>query len=66
MKIITDQEHLRKTCEPVDYKTSKQISDKMILFMLSHKNINDNSVGLACNQLGLQGRIIITDNKKEL
>ena len=65
MKIITDPKHLRKTCEPVDYKTSKQISDKMILFMLSHKNINDNSVGLACNQLGLQGRIIIVKIKNK-
>ena len=65
MKIITDPKHLRKTCEPVDYKTSKQISDKMILFMLSHKNINDNSVGLACNQLGLPGRIIIVKRKNK-
>ena len=35
----------------------------MVLFMLSHKNINDNSIGLASNQLGLKGRIIIVKMK---
>ena len=35
----------------------------MIMFMLSNKNINDNSIGLACNQLGLDGRIIIVKIK---
>ena len=65
MKIITDPKHLSKVCKPVDYKTSKQIADKMILFMLSHKNINDNSIGLACNQLGLSGRIIIVKIKNK-
>ena len=63
MKIITDQKHLNKICDPVDYKTSKQIANKMIMFMLSNKNINDNSIGLACNQLGLPGRIIIVKIK---
>ena len=65
MKIITDTIHLNKVCDPVDYKTSKQIANKMILFMLSHKNINDNSIGLACNQLGLPGRIIIVKIKNK-
>ena len=63
MKIITDQKHLNKVCKPVDYKQSKQIANKMIMFMLSNKNINDNSIGLACNQLGLDGRIIIVKIK---
>ena len=65
MKIITDEKHLTKVCEPVNYKQSKQIADKMIMFMLSNKNINDNSIGLACNQLGLPGRIIIVKMKNK-
>ena len=65
MKIIKDMKHLKKVCEPVNYKTSKQIANKMIMFMLSHKNINDNSIGLACNQLGLPGRIIIVKIKNK-
>ena len=65
MKIITDPKHLSKVCDPIDYKTSKQIANKMIMFMLSHKNIGDNSVGLACNQLGLSGRIIIVKIKNK-
>ena len=65
MKIITDAKHLSKVCKPVDYKQSKQIANKMIMFMLSNKNINDNSIGLACNQLGLSGRIIIVKIKNK-
>ena len=65
MKIITDAKHLNKVCKPVDYKQSKQIANKMIMFMLSNKNINDNSIGLACNQLGLDGRIIIVKMKNK-
>ena len=65
MKIITDLKHLTKVCEPVNYKQSKQIANKMIMFMLSNKNINDNSIGLACNQLGLPGRIIIVKMKNK-
>ena len=63
MKIITDEKHLTKVCEPVNYKQSKQIANKMIMFMLSNKNIEKNSIGLACNQLGLPGRIIIVKIK---
>ena len=65
MKIITDPKHLSKVCNPIGYKQSKQIANKMIMFMLSHKNINDNSLGLACNQLGLKGRIIIVKMKNK-
>ena len=65
MKIITDEKHLTKVCDPVNYKQSKQIANKMIMFMLSNKNINDNSIGLACNQLGLPGRIIIVKMKNK-
>ena len=65
MRIITDPKHLNKVCKPVDYKQSKQIANKMIMFMLSNKNINENSIGLACNQLGLNGRIIIVKIKNK-
>ena len=65
MRIITDEKHLTKVCEPVNYKQSKQIANKMIMFMLSNKNINENSIGLACNQLGLPGRIIIVKMKNK-
>ena len=65
MRIITDPKHLSKVCDPVGYKTSKQIANKMIMFLLSHKNINDNSIGLACNQLGFPGRIIIVKIKNK-
>ena len=65
MRIITDEKHLTKVCEPVNYKQSKQIANKMVMFMLSNKNINDNSIGLACNQLGLSGRIIIVKMKNK-
>ena len=59
MRIVTNPEKLNKVCEPVDYKTSRQIANKMIMFLLSHKRIGDNSIGLACNQLGLDGRILL-------
>ena len=65
MKIITDEKHLTKVCEPVNYKQSKQIANKMIMFMVSNKNIEKNSIGLACNQLGLPGRIIIVKMKNK-
>ena len=59
MRIVTNPDILNKVCEPVDYKTSRQIANKMIMFLLSHKNIGNNSIGLACNQLGLDGRILL-------
>ena len=59
MRIVTNPERLSKVCEPVDYKTSRQNANQMIRFLLSHKNIESNSIGLACNQLGLDGRILL-------
>jgi peptide deformylase len=63
MKIITNKKLLSVKCLSLPYKESKVIANKMILFLLSHKNIADNTVGLACNQLGLDGRVIIIRNK---
>ena len=65
MKIVTDKIKLNKPCKPLDYKQSKKIANDMILFMLTHKNISNNSVGLACNQLGLDGRVIIVKIKNK-
>ena len=63
MKIVTNKKLLSVKCLSLPYKESKTIANKMILFLLSHKNIAENTVGLACNQLGLEGRVIIIRNK---
>jgi len=63
MRIVTNIKSLSIKCLPLPYKESKAIANKMILFLLSHKNIAKHSVGLACNQLGLDGRVIIIRNK---
>ena len=63
MKIVTNKKLLSVRCLSLPYKESKAIANKMILFLLSHKNIAENTVGLACNQLGLEGRVIIIRNK---
>ena len=63
MKIINDIEYLSKKCKAINYNESKKIANKMILFMLQNKNIANNSVGLACNQLGLNGRVFIMKHK---
>ena len=65
MRIVTDKIKLNIPCKAVDYKQSKKIANEMIMFMLSHKNISNNSVGLACNQLGLDGRVIIVKIKNK-
>ena len=46
-------------CQPINYYDSLAIAGKMKLFLLTHKNIADNTIGLACNQLGLDGRVIL-------
>ena len=58
MKIIKDIEHLHKFCVNIGYKESKGIANKMILWLLGDKNISKDTLGLACNQLGLDGRVI--------
>ena len=65
MRIVTNPERLNKVCKPVDYKTSRQIANKMIMFLLSNRNIERNSIGLACNQLGLDGRILLIKQGKK-
>ena len=65
MRIVTNPDILSKVCEPVDYKTSRQVANKMIMFLVSHKRIGDNSIGLACNQLGLEGRVLLIKQGKK-
>ena len=59
MKIITNMEHLTKPCKAISYKDSLDIVKKMRTFLLTHKNISNNTIGLACNQLKLPGRVIL-------
>jgi peptide deformylase len=63
MKIITDIKHLNKVCEKINLHESLAIGKKMLVWLMSHKNIAKNTLGLACNQLGLDGRIILVKNK---
>ena len=59
MKIITDPKRLAMPCESINLKDSHKIAKRMKLFMLNNKNVSDKSIGLACNQLGLPGRVIM-------
>ena len=63
MRIITDLNHLRKKCNPIPLHKSLQIGKKMLMWLMSHKNIANNTLGLACNQLGLDGRVILVKVK---
>ena len=58
-KIITNVEHLSKKCEPLGEDESQKIANKMRLWILSNKQLMENAVGLACNQLGLPGRVFL-------
>jgi len=57
MRIITDLNHLREKCREVSYQQSSKIALKMVSW-LKNNNI-DGTLGLACNQLGLGGRVIL-------
>ena len=59
MKIITNTDMLHRKCESISYESSLEIARKMKLFLLSNKNIANKTIGLACNQLGLKGRVVI-------
>ena len=59
MKIITDVDYLHRKCEAMSYKQSLEIKHTMHKFLLTNKNIFNNTLGLACNQLGLGGRVIM-------
>ena len=65
MKITTNVNHLHKECVALNYEDSKLIADKMLMWLLSHKNIEKGSVGLACNQLGLPGRILLMKHQNK-
>ena len=59
MKIITNPDILHRKCESISYEDSLEVSNKMKIWLLSNKNISNNTLGLACNQLGLEGRVAI-------
>ena len=59
LKIITDMEHLTKPCEAISFKDSLAVAKQMKMFLLTNKNIERDTIGLACNQLGLPGRVIL-------
>lgn len=62
MKITTDKKYLSNICKPLNIYDSIEIAKKMKLFLLSNKNIERKTLGLACNQLRLKGRVILVRN----
>tara|TARA_Y100000310_G_C20301033_1_gene631792 strand:- start:101 stop:547 length:447 start_codon:yes stop_codon:yes gene_type:complete len=63
MKIITDLNHLRKKCNPIPLHKSLQIGKRMLMWLAVKKQIAEMTLGLACNQLGLAGRVIVVRNQ---
>ena len=59
MKITKNKTKLRQVCDPLTLQDSFVVAHKMHRFMLANKDISENSLGLACNQLGLKGRVIL-------
>ena len=59
MKITTNVDYLHKECKALSYSSSLRIKSKMHRFLLTHKPVSNNTLGLACNQLGLEGRVIM-------
>jgi len=59
MRITTNPDYLHKICDPISYKESHKVANKMHLWLLSNKNIMKRTLGIASNQLKLQGRIIV-------
>ena len=59
MKIITNKDILHRKCETMSFNQSLEIKRKMHRFLLMNKSISSNTLGLACNQLGLEGRVIM-------
>ena len=59
MKITTNVDYLHKKQKALSYSSSARIKSKMHRFLLTHKPTANNTLGLACNQLGLEGRVIM-------
>ncbi len=59
MKIITNVKHLSEKCISLGLDESQKVANKMRLWILSHSSLMENAVGLACNQLGLPGRVFL-------
>ena len=59
MKITTNVDYLHKKQKALSFEQSIKIKNKMHRFLLMHKATSSNTLGLACNQLGLEGRVIM-------
>ena len=59
MKITTNVDYLHKKQKALSYSNSIRIKSKIHRFLLTHKPVANNTLGLACNQLGLEGRVIM-------
>lgn len=58
LKIVKDKEYLSRVCESATYNQSVKIAMKMKRYLLENYPLGKGAVGLACNQLGLKGRVI--------
>ena len=59
MKITTNVDYLHKKQKALSYEDSLKIKKKINLFLLGHTPTANNTLGLACNQLGLEGRVLM-------
>ena len=59
MKITTNVDYLHKKQKALSYSNSIRIKSKIHRFLLTHKHVANNTLGLACNQLGLEGRVLM-------
>ena len=59
MKIVTFKPFLNEECIALSSTESIVIAKKMMLFLLGNKNVEKGAIGLACNQLGLKGRVVM-------
>ena len=59
MKITTNVDYLHRECKALSYEDSLKIKKKINLFLLGHTPTANNTLGLACNQLGLNGRVLM-------
>lgn len=59
LSIKTDVEYLHNPSKEVSWKKSLETKKQMHRFLLYNKPLADSTLGLASNQLGLKGRVIM-------
>ena len=62
MKITTNVDYLHKKQKALSFEQSIKVKKEMHIFLLNHKPTANNTLGLACNQLGLEGRVLMYRN----